>query len=175
MKRLYSSLIVMVVFVLFAGLSGTAEAIDLRSWDQRIIDPARFLLRFGNTAVLDRETQLLWERNPDNAPRTWSIAQSLCSAGAVGDRRGWRLPTVQELASLVDPGNESPALPIGHPFKLIPKQEDGFFWSATTSASNTSDAWQVRFDVGRVLINLKSRNGFRWCVRGGQGSVIGGG
>jgi hypothetical protein len=158
----------MVVFVLFAGLSETAEAIDLRSWDQRI--DQRFLLRFkSDTAVLDNETQLLWERNPGDTEQTWLDALSHCNDKNVGERKGWRLPTIQELASLVDPGNRSPALPIGHPFELTLAQEDGFFWSATTSAGDTNIATNVLFRDGGVSVGDKDGVEFVWCVRGGQG------
>ena len=37
----------------------------------------------------------------------------------VGGTKGWRLPSVAELASLVDPANSNPALPTGHPFSNV--------------------------------------------------------
>jgi hypothetical protein len=43
------------------------------------------------------------------------------------------------------------------------------YWSANTNASNTSGAWVVDFFGGDVLGNVKTFNGFVWCVRGGQG------
>lgn len=44
-----------------------AEAIDLRSWDQKIANPVtRFVVlrAFDDQAVLDRETQLVWQTSP---------------------------------------------------------------------------------------------------------------
>jgi hypothetical protein len=43
------------------------------------------------------------------------------------------------------------------------------YWSATTNALNTGNAWVVYFNVGFVLNFSKSNYFFVWCVRGGQG------
>src|SRR6266446_7070038 len=72
----------------------------------------------GGAAVLDRETGLVWEQSPSTSTFTWEDAQIHCNQLTVGNRIGWRLPTLQELASLVDgdPANtSSPRLPPGHP------------------------------------------------------------
>ena len=143
------------------------------------------LSNWNNQAVLDRETGLVWERSPlapctnplfcvviDNGGRNWSDAQLHCNnIVAVGNRRGWRLPTVQELASLgdADPANtSSPRLPPGSPFTAI---QSGIYWWATTDADNTAAAWFVDFFSGLSGRNDSKVGGlhFVWCVRGGQG------
>jgi hypothetical protein len=97
----------------------------------------------------------------------------------VGGRKGWRLPTIEELASLIDPTQTNPALPIGHPF--INVQSDRY-WSASTVVGDTDEvsddtsdiggdtdeAWDVRFNYGYVSTYSKSSSGFVWCVRGGS-------
>lgn len=60
---------------------GAAEAIDLRSWDQKINDPDRrfvVLPAFNNEAVLDKETQLVWQRTPATGLRTYDQAVRDC-------------------------------------------------------------------------------------------------
>src|SRR5438093_6447623 len=106
------------------------------SWDQTLPCPThascpRFtvLTNFNSDAVLDRETGLVWEQTPDTNGQTWFEAQTNCNQRPVGNRRGWRLPTVQELASLVDPNQSNPALPPGHPFSNV---QSNVYWSATT-------------------------------------------
>ncbi len=86
----------------------------------------------------------------------------------MGNRKGWWLPTIQELASLIDPSVPfpGPTLPAGHPFSNV---QSSVYRSATTNASNTSFAWGVGFSLGDVLNGSKSSGGFVWCVRGGQG------
>jgi hypothetical protein len=141
------------------------------SWDQQLPASTRFIVlsNWASAAVLDRETGLVWEKSPSTSTFTWLNAQIHCNVLNVGNRKGWRLPTIQELASLVDgdPANtSSPRLPPGHPFTNV---QSSFYWSATTSAPNTSNAWAVFFVNGNVLNVDKDNNTFFWCVRGGQG------
>ena len=168
MKNLYSSiLIVIVALFVFAPLADAKPPF----WDDQINNPGRFqkLKEFSDAAVLDKETGLVWEQSPDTTQRTWVDALSHCTQKTVGGRKGWRLPTIEELASLVEPTNASPALPDGHPFTLTIAQEDGFYWSATTFAGSTGFAWGVSFNFGGVDVGDKGDNVFVWCVRGGQG------
>jgi hypothetical protein len=60
-------------------------------------------------------------------------AQSHCNTLKTGGRLGWRLPTLQELASLVDPSVPfpGPTRPAGHPFSNV---QSGNYWSATANA-----------------------------------------
>ena len=80
----------------------------------------RFLVltNWNNEAVLDKETGLVWERSPATTTHTWSEARFQCTARTTGNRKGWRLPSIHELASLVHPSVASPGptLLAGHPF-----------------------------------------------------------
>ena len=54
--------------------------------------------------VFDQETGLVWERSP--APdkiENWDAAIVYSYSKAIAGRKGWRLPTIEELLSLVDP------------------------------------------------------------------------
>jgi len=122
------------------------------------------------TAVLDNETGLVWDRSPSPDDWQWSSAVRRCHTREVGGRFGWRLPTVEELASLIDPSQTSPALPESHPFLNIQVDPGHTYWTQTTDSSNESDAWWVEFDSH--TIDATSKGGFRktWCVRGGHGT-----
>ena len=117
--------------------------------------------------VLDKETGLVWEKSPDTLLRNWTTATDYCYNKALGGRKGWRFPTVEELASLVDPSMTNPALPSGHPF--INVQSDNY-WSATTYPGYTTTAWCVDFSNGYVNPNNNTLTNYAWCVRGGQGA-----
>lgn len=41
------------------------------------------------------------------------------------------------------------------------------YWSATTNANNTSNAWNVNLNNGNVNNDDKTNTNFVWCVRGG--------
>ncbi len=138
---------------------------------------SRFTCVMGGAAVRDNETGLVWEQSPSTLTFPWAsttdtTAALHCNFLALSNRLGWRLPTLQELASLVDRSQQLPALPAGHPFNKDNVQSSNY-WSATTVASNTSDAWFVQFGNGGINGSVgsdgKGNSFFAWCVRGGQG------
>ena len=123
--------------------------------------------------VFDKETGLIWERCPGLASgMAWPDACVYCYNKALGNRKGWRLATVEELTSLIDPNAESsPALPKGHPFS-IGSGSAPYVWSATTLPSEGSEALILDLDTGDVKEQDKTGDGhgeWAWCVRGGIG------
>lgn len=143
------------------------------SWDQTLPSSTRFIVlsNFNSQAVLDRETGLVWERSPSTtAVAGWTSID--CYNKTVGNRRGWRLPAIQELTSLIDPTQSGPALPSGHPFQI--QNVSGAYWSATIvdELDGTSPrAWAMGLHIGNAFFATKVTNGlFIWCVRGGQGA-----
>ena len=159
MKKLYSVLIALGILALLASTASAAVAKPhFPSWSQQINTTKRFtvLAAFGGAAVLDNETGLLWEQSQSTTTAaSWFNAQIACNVKTVGNRKGWRLPTLQELASLVDgdPANTgNPRLPPGHPFSNV---QSSLYWSATTDAFNTSVAWDVFFGSGGVSFSGK--------------------
>ncbi len=149
-------------------------------WDKQITNPNRFkvLADFSGDAVLDKETSLVWERSPETTQFVWSVAQAHCNLKSVGNRKGWRLPTIQELASLVDPtiASPGPTLPVGHPFLNVQVLADpaqpgssSAYWSANTWSSDQTVAWDLTFNTGVVANTSKTTLHYVWCVRGGSG------
>ncbi len=139
------------------------------AWDQQLAPANRFvvLTNWGSQAVLDKETGLVWERTPSTINTfTWRGARTHCLALTTGTRKGWRLPTLHELASLADPSvaPPGPTLPVGHPFVNV--QAD-FYLTATTGASSPSLEWTVFFQTGAESLGDKTAPaGHAWCVRG---------
>ena len=136
------------------------------TWSQKLPASERFVLVLDGAGVLDKETGLVWERSPDTAQRKWYDACIHCYQREVGGRKGWRLPTVEELASLVDTTNTNPVLPTGHPFSNV---QSFLYWSSTTGANVTDYAWHVGLGSGFVDGNPKVYDLYVWCVRGGHG------
>ena len=137
------------------------------AWDQTLPGAKRFVVlsNFASVAVLDKETGLVWEKSPRIDPQSWVSANNRCVGIAIGGRKGWRLPSIPELTSLIDPSvaPPGPTLPAGHPFNVVSL----VYWSASTLADFPAGAWDVNFGSGLVETNGKATNGFSaWCVRG---------
>ena len=93
--------------VLVAVLFTSAAAAQLQPWNDQINTPLRFkvLTEFGGAAVWDKETGLVWEKSPSAARVNWYQAHEHCINTNIGNRRGWRLPALQELESLLTPAS----------------------------------------------------------------------
>jgi hypothetical protein len=106
----------------------------------------------------------------------WVSANDYCRNEEVDGRRGWHLPTIEELMSLVDKQNSFPALPDGHPFQGVGENFDFFFTSSPDEDSiygQFRQVWLIEFGVGVALTREAMGPPFTdaqaraWCVRGG--------
>lgn len=126
----------------------------------------RFQLVLDGAAVLDKETGLVWEKDLSTTQVAWATALDRCAEKEVGGRKGWHLPTVEQLTSLMDTSVAgSLKLPTGHTFTGVLMSP---YWSATTYAFLTDRAWYVYFFNASVGVVDKAGGGYVWCVRGGQ-------
>jgi len=114
--------------------------------------------------VKDTSTQLVWQDDySDNGGSiknaTWTDAIDYCDGLSLAGG-GWRLPNKKELLSLVDYSKYNPSIN-----GIFSHTTSGFYWSSTTYADNTDDAWVVNFNGGDTDDNYKpGTNGVR-CVR----------
>jgi hypothetical protein len=161
-------------------LAGTMQTIDSipPSWFRLLpsndgpdaCNSARFkCVMDGGAAVLDLETGLVWVRAPAacGPPGScrWANAITRCVKDTTGGRKGWRLPHVEELQSLVDPATN--ALPAGHPFTVA----NGEYWTASTSPFDAADATDLEVIGGAAFVSAISKttvDANSWCVRGGH-------
>jgi Protein of unknown function (DUF1566) len=175
MRKLKRSFLVTLglMVALGQGITSRVEA-GPPEWSQKLTGASRFKLVLDSAAVLDKETNLVWEKSPDTNTRNWFDASFFCNNRSVGVRKGWRLPTIQELASLVDPSRSHPALPANHPFTNLQFGAQGAidgYWSATSDAVTDSSrsARVIQLDLGDVNGAFKAEGRFVWCLRGGHG------
>jgi hypothetical protein len=141
------------------------------SWDQTLPTSTRFIIlsNFASAAVLDRDTGLVWEKSPDTTTRSWLVAHGYCLNKNVGGTRGWRLPSVPELASLINPSLAAPFVPS----TVFTGVQPAPYWSATTVAGAAPTdgfpfAWAGFFNSGDMLSLNKLGTALVWCVRGGM-------
>ena len=117
-----------------------------------------------HAGVLDRLTHLLWRRsaNPSAQPVVWSEALAIVAELNHTDAgNSWRLPTINELESLVDCAAHSPALPSGHPFVEV----QDIYWSSTTSLFEPDWAWALYMQKGATGVGQKRSAQFSvWAV-----------
>lgn len=165
---------------------------DMEAWKVHIPNP-RFVLYGGETAetrddlVLDRETGLLWLRDLTRSGGTpvlgfeFSYRDALRKALNVGrqGRKGFRLPSVDELASLLFFSSAPGArLPSGHPFIAVKTGGDDWYWSSTPDLSTEGNIFCVNFARGEIASKaVRDAQGhytsphyhFFWPVRIGRG------
>jgi len=115
----------------------------------------------GNGSVADLETGLVWEKTdsgggPTDCQKTFrywgakKLASDLNKAGCFADHCSWRLPTLSELTSIVDPDTGAvPRIaqdvfgPVAYP--------NAFYWSNTKDPASdpfNPYVWIVDFDDG---------------------------
>ena len=87
-------------------------------------------------------------------------ASNLCS------HSDWRLPTADELQSIVDYGVAYPGPTIDA--NWFPNAQGDYFWSASPSVGNSYYAWYVRFSHGYVNLNDRNYSYYVRLVRAGQ-------
>lgn len=119
-----------------------------------------------DSVVLDRLTGLYWLQDADIRPRTMDWEETLTYVRNLDlqlpePSMRWRLPTINELESLVDCSRHTPALPAGHPFKNV----RDVYWSSTTSFFETAWAWALYFKKGATGVGFKKEKTFHlWPV-----------
>jgi len=135
-------------------------------------DSSRFKCVMGGEAVRDKQTGLIWARDTEilETAVPWQEAMDLCQNIEIGGQKGWRLPTRDELITLLDTSQSRPALPEGHPFTKMREIQYGGrgeidYWTSTEYESNSNNAWEVHLCVGRVIDKLKIFDSKVWPVQ----------
>jgi len=155
----FAIILALMVALLFAPISLAQEKAKSLKWVDHQPNP-RFAIYDSGTPtderddlVLDKEKGLIWVRNANlvGKPLTWNEAINHCQGLAVSNFKGWRLPTKEELSSLIDPSQIAPALPKGHPFVNMKYT----YWTSTTHEDISGDAYYVHFAQGSVRAYTK--------------------
>jgi len=118
----------------------------------------------SNGVVTHSKTILQWQDDySDNGnsikQATWTAAIDYCE-GLNLDGGGWRLPNKKELLSIVDYSRHNPAIDT-----IFANTTSSHYWSSTTHANYTSNAWIVYFGNGNTKYYHKSNSFYVRCVR----------
>ena len=94
------------------------------------------------------------------ATATGTTCQALNTA-SFGGYTDWRLPTETELSTLPDYGRSSPAIDA-----TFVNTATDYYWSSTSYAAVSTNAWLVYFSGGAVGAYVKAFSNYVRCVRG---------
>ena len=150
---------------LVSNCSSSRYVLDTGDPNERLCNP-RSYTDLGNGIVLDNETRLEWMQA--TAPGTYTWPEALDYIDELNDNEtlgydDWRLPTIEELSTLVDAGRYSSAIdPI-----FNDTVASGAYWSSTTYAYDNYYAWGVGFYYGYVYYGYKFNYGYVRAVRSG--------
>jgi hypothetical protein len=120
--------------------------------------------------VTDQVTGLTWAPSAQATP-TWSDASTVAGAANTAHQCGytdWRVPTTQELLSLIDAGAAAAPLIDANFFGGTPPVNH---WTVDALSTDSSQAWYVSFDAGLSgfdnKLNPFAKTFYTRLVRGG--------
>ena len=102
---------------------------------------------------------------PGDGTAFTDFLSSLDSGGCFDGQCDWRLPSADELQTILSEPFPCTTLPCIDPV-FGPTQSD-IYWSSTTYEYTDTYAWYVSFEQGIVGINVKALNPYVRAVRGG--------
>lgn len=117
--------------------------------------PAVPFLDNGDETVKDETTKLIWQKcsagltgsscsSGSATTFTWVNAISYCNTLSLGSKT-WRLPNLNELRTIIDYTKASSPMIDTTAF---PATVANAYWSSTTYATTTTNAWAVYFPFG---------------------------
>ena len=115
------------------------------------------------TMVKDPATNLIWEDtlHTTDEKETHDEAKTYCETLKVSDVAGWRLPTLNELLTIVDYTRAYPAI-----IKEFNHIETGtVYWTSTPYVRSKDEFWGVDFKDGATDGTSKNYSRYVRCVR----------
>ncbi len=131
------------ILALLSDKNASAE-LPKASSDNRFVD-------CGDGTIKDTKTGLMWAKDGSSETMSHEKAEKYCKESSLAGYKDWRLPTVEELASLIDYKKYNPAI-VSDLFNV---KTDDWYWTGTIYADSSDFAWIVDFYLGRV----------HWCYR----------
>jgi len=115
----------------------------------------------GDDVIRDTTTNLVWQDAVINkdAQVTFKEAQAYCKYFQSGKYKGFRLPTLQELLTIVDYKRYKPAILKG--FLYV---DNTSYWTTTPFADDDSEVWTVNFEKGSTSTKAKYYDRHFRCV-----------
>lgn len=144
--------------------SAGVHAADIRK------DPpcSSYLVDGRDGTVRDECTKLIWQKDQASSTYSWDDANSYCAGLVLGGRRDWRVPTENELNTIIDYSTGNPAVNPLLTFSGFDPNVFVFSWSETPSVYIAGRVWAVRWnDASISSFTTDNQFGVR-CVRTDQ-------
>jgi YVTN family beta-propeller protein len=121
--------------------------------------------------VTDNNTGLIWQQTDDGVKKNWDSAIAYCNDLTLGTQTDWRLPTRNELSSILDLGRNRPAIDLSVFVGTKYLASSDRYWTATTTADTSygAVAWTGTYyrSGGDSFLGIKTSTNYVRCVRGG--------
>lgn len=141
-----------------AGDMVTDELTGLMWQDNTVVKKPWLTSENNTTCTNDTNSSACYNTSGDTAT-------SYCSDLTLGGYIDWRLPTVKELMDISTPSKYNPAIDTTYFTNTVVSR---CYWSSTTHAGNSNNAWRVCFLFGAQYNHHKSDSHYVRCVRAGQ-------
>jgi hypothetical protein len=110
--------------------------------------------------VVDTRTSLNWSQSLATSKFAWNDAVTYCSTLPL-EGGNWRLPSQNELQTLVDETRAHPAIDP----TAFPSTPSDFFWTSSPVPSFPQYAWAISFDSGVTTLLTETQTAWVRCVR----------
>ncbi len=117
----------------------------------------------GNGTVTDSSTGLMWQQET-GAYMNWQNALDYCENLSFAGYSDWRLPTIEELRTLVDKSNYNPSIDINY----FEDTFSSYYLSSSNDPFYIDHAWGVYFYYGSDYSLIKTDDYYVRAVRLGQ-------
>jgi hypothetical protein len=115
-----------------------------------------------SSIVTDKIHAIYWQDtlSSQKSSEDWDDAIEYCDKLVLNNMGKWRLPTFNELLSIVDFTRVNPAInPI---FEYV---NEGTYWTSRDFSATTSRAWTIDFRTGKTYYSYKTTNHSVRCVK----------
>jgi hypothetical protein len=121
---------------------------------------ASSLVDNGDGTITDTSTGLMWQKDDAKNTYTWEQSKIYCDNLTLSGYTDWRLPTRNELQTLINYRCFNPAISMSFTPSFrnsyFPGTAMSHYWTSTTNATSDEVAWYVNFKYGVVYYIDKS-------------------
>ena len=146
------SLVVMMVSTLYAGkdLQAKTDASNSTRWKQK------------NEVVIDTKLGLIWQDNSaaKSIQKSWESSKKYCQSLSLDGKSDWRLPTIEELLTIVDYDRHKPKI-----MQSFQNVYSSGYWSSSKFESYAGFVLFIDFSNGGEDAIPETTELFVRCVR----------